>query len=243
MAKKILIIEGAHSTTHDLKTNLSSMGFQIIESGEDISNAITLADSHKPDMIVADVTRNGRDYDGIDVVNRVNRKQSIPVIYLTDHTESLILKLALSSHPVAILLKPFRFANLITNIEVALKKLRLGIGGNNDSNVENGSIFLPVNYTYERVRKRDIVFVQADGSYSEVVMTNDRQYKISINLKKFNTQLNDIYFMRISRKHIVNTQFVSKVNGDNIFLEDEKYKISIYTLKKFLKLIPVLKTS
>ena len=66
-----------------------------------------------------------------------------------------------------------------------------------------------------RVQTDDIVFVQADGNYSDVYLFNGKPHKMTFKLKFFEDaflQLQYNFFIRVGKSLIVNKKYIYVVN-------------------------------
>ena len=113
-------------------------------------------------------------------------------------------------------------------------------------NLKPEYFFIPDNYEYVRVNFKDILYLEADGSYTHIV-TNNKTYQLSMNLKHLGEQLNHAKFLRISRKHIVNIDHIVRINGVCLFIEkgnsELKLPFSKIRRQEILGELPVIKIS
>lgn len=244
MDNRILIIEDDPLIAEDLKDKLGSLDYHVIGITDSKEEALKLVKDQKPQLILSDIILETQDYDGIDVVKYIFKQFRIPVIYLTASSELTTVKKATSSQPAAFLLKPYRLKELAVNIELCLNGYR------NQKTEElatlpelaDDSIFIPENFIHHRIYKKDISHVEADGSYSKL-FTTKKKFQLTLNLKHFALQLGDPNFVRISRKHLVNTDFISKINGNTLYLKnDTGLTISKKNRQELLERFPILKT-
>ena len=67
-----------------------------------------------------------------------------------------------------------------------------------------------------RVAEDEIVYVKADGNYSDLVLINGRSYKIVYQLHKFEEKFKNLQhsdqFIRVGRSLIVNWKYVQVIN-------------------------------
>jgi len=66
-----------------------------------------------------------------------------------------------------------------------------------------------------RVATTEIVYVKADGNYSEIVLINNRKHRITMQLHSFESyfqQLHKNYFVRVGRSLIVNKRYIYLIN-------------------------------
>jgi DNA-binding LytR/AlgR family response regulator len=94
---------------------------------------------------------------------------------------------------------------------------------------------------YEKIAKNDILYVQAEGSWVDIV-TADKTYRLSTNLGQIEPQLDTKYFERVSRKYIVNLHHIEAVHGSQLFIRDMNILIGKQYRDGLLSRLPILRT-
>jgi DNA-binding LytR/AlgR family response regulator len=211
MSITILTIEDNLIIAEDLEQKLIQLGYRVLGNATSSDEALQLIGRVTPDLIIADIIIDG-DKDGIETISEIQKRLMCPVIYLTANSESAMVKRALATHPAAFLIKPFKISEFAINIDLAIRNFRKQITFQSANVRVTDSIFLPQDFLYHRVRKKDIYYVEADGAYVKV-FTKEKRYHVTVNLKSFERQLSDRHFLRISRKHLINTEYISRING------------------------------
>ncbi len=81
-----------------------------------------------------------------------------------------------------------------------------------------------------------IILIEADGNYSHLYMEDGRKETVTQNLGKLEEKLPKEYFMRISRKSIVNTNYIRRLNKQSGEMEIECHgnTIKIIASMKYL---------
>ena len=230
MNYRILTIEDDLLIAEDLKNKLSVLGYDVVGNATSYREGIDLGLTHLPDIIIADIRLEG-DKDGIDTVHEIYKSYKCPVIYLTANSESEVVKKALTTSPAAFLLKPFKISEFAINIDLAVKNFREKVTFENANKNLVDSIFIPQQFLYYRVWKKDIKYVEADGAYVKI-FTKDKWYQITVNLKAFERQLKDKSFFRVSRKHLINTQYITRINGNSLFIQVPGMKEDMIAISK-----------
>jgi len=119
--EKILVVEDDSVAQLDIQAALERAGYDVagvVASGEE---AIRMADSVNPDLVLMDIRLEG-DMDGIEAANEITRRFDIPIIYLTVYADDETLHWAKASGPYGYLLKPVDHKELKSAIEVGLYK-------------------------------------------------------------------------------------------------------------------------
>lgn len=118
---RILIVEDEGLIARDIENMVRNAGYEIcgvVSSGEE---AIEKTDKTQPDLILMDIILRG-EIDGVEAAEKIRERFSIPVIYLTAHTDENTLQRAKLTEPLGYTLKPVEQKELMTVIEMALYK-------------------------------------------------------------------------------------------------------------------------
>lgn len=123
MALSILIVEDEAVVAAHLASQVVRFGYRVIAGVSTGEQAIETARRELPDLILMDV-RLGGNLDGIETAERLRSEYqiSIPILFLTAHSDEDTLKRASSTGPLGYVLKPFDDRELHTQIQVALYK-------------------------------------------------------------------------------------------------------------------------
>jgi len=124
VAPRILVIEDEAIVAADIQDRLETLGYEVAGWGTTGAEALELARSSKPDLVLMDIMLKGP-MNGIQAAHLVRVELSLPVIFLTANSDEAVLEQAKISEPFAYLLKPFEERQLRTNIEMALYKSRM----------------------------------------------------------------------------------------------------------------------
>lgn len=119
MSKKILVVDDEDKIRDLINKYLVNEGFQVIEAA-DGRQALELADSEKPDLIVLDWLLPGAS--GLEVCRQVRQKSNIPIIMLTAKTEEIDKLLGLELGADDYITKPFSLRELTARIRVVLRR-------------------------------------------------------------------------------------------------------------------------
>jgi two-component system, LytTR family, response regulator len=90
-------------------------------------------------------------------------------------------------------------------------------------------IFLPTDKGIRIIAVSSIVRIEACSNYSKLYFDNAYPLTVAKVLHWFEDQLQECFFYRIHKTHIVNSQFISSISSDNNMLtlaNGEKLKIS-----------------
>ena len=120
-AASILIVEDEPIVAKDIQLSLQRLGYRVPATATSGQEAIRKADDIHPDLILMDIVLKGT-MDGVETALHIQRKQYVPVIYLTAYADSQTLERAKISSPAGYMLKPYQANELRTTIELALHR-------------------------------------------------------------------------------------------------------------------------
>lgn len=157
---KILIVDDEEHILELIKFNLENNGYKVLQCGNG-TDALKLAKSEKPDLILLDVMLPG--IDGYDVCKEIRKDISIsnlPIIMITAKSEELDKILGLELGADDYITKPFSIRELLARVKALLRR----------------TAFLPADKSY----KFDNIVI--DFENHEVTKENKR---VELTLKEF----------------------------------------------------------
>ncbi len=219
---KVLIVEDEPIIAADLSLQLTNAGIEVMECLDDGEEVLSYLQNERPDIILLDIRLYG-DLDGIDVANSVNALYKIPIIFLTSNTDLATFKRAKLSFPHAFLSKPFRIKDVLHSIELALSTNTKPTS--NDLEFLPDRIFIRNKESLEKVFYNNILFLEADGSYSRIV-TDTKEYLLSQTLKRTEENISADYIIRVHRSFVVNVRNIDRVAEGFLYIGPHKIPIS-----------------
>ncbi|MCD4819803.1 MAG: sigma 54-interacting transcriptional regulator [Candidatus Cloacimonetes bacterium] len=120
-SQKIMIVEDDISIATDLRNSLISLGYHVITIVKSGEEALLNLKNIKPDLITMDIELEGK-IDGIETAIIINKKDNIPIVFITAHVEKEIFEKAKSVLPYGFILKPLCESDLRATIELAFYK-------------------------------------------------------------------------------------------------------------------------
>jgi len=122
MDYKVLVVEDDTTLLETLEYNLTHQGYEVLtaENGRD---ALTLARSGQPDLIVLDVMLPG--IDGFEVCRILRKELSVPIIMLTARSEEVDKIVGLEMGADDYLTKPFSMRELLARVKALLRRVKL----------------------------------------------------------------------------------------------------------------------
>lgn len=117
---RIIIADDESIVRMDLKEMLTNLNYLVVGEVGDGKSAVNLARELKPDVVLMDIKMP--DLDGIEAAKILTEEQIAPVVLLTAYSQKELVDRAKEAGVVGYLVKPFREADLLPAIEVALSR-------------------------------------------------------------------------------------------------------------------------
>ena len=122
--KNILIVEDEAIIALDLKNTLNSLGYTSVNTFFSGEEAIKAVEENSFDLVLMDINLKGK-IDGIETADEIQKKQHIPIIFVTAFSDKEVLNRAKLIGPYGFIIKPFSKELILANIEMALYKYEL----------------------------------------------------------------------------------------------------------------------
>jgi len=239
-----IIIEDEMAAVNHLKSILDfnySNKISILGHATSVLDGIRLINEVNPQLVFLDIQLEGGT--GFDILNHFSDASNFEVIFTTglvDYKEK-----AMDYFAFYYLNKPIQPKQLITVLNKYLDKqsafdLEKYLVFKNQLENKHTKITLPItNGGFVILDIDDIVFCEADGSYTKFVSTNGKNYLTSTNLKNVETMLQKDTFFRIHRSTLVNLKHISEFNnsGEIVLSNNQKLMVSSRNKKNFLKVL------
>jgi DNA-binding NarL/FixJ family response regulator len=121
---RILVVEDDPTTSLLVGAVVRHQGYQVAGTASSGAQAIALAESERPDLVLMDVELAG-DMDGVDAALAIREGLGLAVVFLTSHTDPGVLERAKRVEAHGYLLKPLDPRALRPTVELALAKQRI----------------------------------------------------------------------------------------------------------------------
>lgn len=195
----IVIVEDEIIIALDIKQCLVEFGYTVDDICANTKDALVAIETHKPDIVLMDILLEGKE-EGTEIVNHIQEKLGIPVVYVTSHSDEETLKKARITKPYGYIIKPVDENQLHSTIQIALFKSKHELhpatklmGGDSCIRLINGFMYDVVdNHLYK------------DGV--PIVLTRKEKELVALLMKHMNTTLSyDAITEEIWKSKHVNT--------------------------------------
>jgi two-component system response regulator VicR len=119
MTQRVLIVDDEQSIVDLLTYNLQRNGYEVVVA-RDGRQALKLAQSEQPDLIILDLMLPG--LDGLDVCRVLRRDSAVPIIMLTAREEEVDRVVGLELGADDYVTKPFSVRELMARVKAVLRR-------------------------------------------------------------------------------------------------------------------------
>lgn len=213
---KILIVEDEELYADKMEMQLDKLGYEHLATVDNSEAALQEIEAQLPDLILMDVNING-EYDGIELADMIHQKEDIPIIFITSLEDDMTFRRAKRTNPVGFLTKPFNELQLQRSIELVVSQLeKKAVDAEKEENAPlevftSSHFFIKNRQKLEKVNFDDIVYLEADGRYTQII-TKDKKYLIRKPLQELFKRLNAHQFVQSHRSFILNLKLVTSVD-------------------------------
>lgn len=117
---RIIIADDEPIIRLDLRKTLENMGHQVVAEAGNGTRAVDMARELKPDIVILDIKMP--ELDGIDAAKMITTDGIAPVLLLTAYSQQDLVDRAKDAGVFAYLVKPFKEADLLPAMEIAISR-------------------------------------------------------------------------------------------------------------------------
>lgn len=121
--ERILIVEDEPQVAEAISRQLQSLGYRVVDICATAADAVAKAHARHPDLVLMDIVLEGA-MDGIDAAALIQRQTTIPVVFLTAHSEDDLVEQAKFSESFGYIAIPCSPRELHAVIALALYRAR-----------------------------------------------------------------------------------------------------------------------
>lgn len=122
---RIVIVEDDFLVASEIEGTLTDAGFQVCGIASSADEAVALARTERPALMVMDIRLNGT-RDGIDAALELFSAHGIRCVFATAHHHADTRARAQAAKPLAWLAKPYTMPSLVMTVRAALRDLQGG---------------------------------------------------------------------------------------------------------------------
>ena len=229
---KYLIIDDEH-IAHDIIKGYCDMlpDMQLMKHCYDAIEALDYLRTHTIDLIFLDL--NMPRLKGFDFLKTLPSK--LKVIVTTAYKEYAIegYELEITDY----LLKPFSFERFLKAVNKAMYTTQYTtVQALQNENTEAEHIFLSSNKKHYQVKVNDILYIEASGNYSKVVLKND-SILIRDKISNMQEKLSSDNFIQVHKSFIVAKYHITSVEGNRILIDGTTIPIGKFFKANIVELL------
>ncbi|MEQ9187829.1 MAG: LytTR family DNA-binding domain-containing protein [Cryomorphaceae bacterium] len=202
------IVIDDHSSARSALTSLLASycpQINVLAEAEDLTDGIRVLLAHRPQIVFLDVELKG--HTGFDILKKIDAKD-FEVIMVTAHATYAFD--AFKHDARQFLLKPVVPEELMIAVQKACDSIALK-SINKTAAVPSSRLSIPTSNSIVYLDFNEVVYLQADGSYTHVHTTHGAKHTASKNLGEFQSELPENQFFRCHRSYLINLSFVVRL--------------------------------
>lgn len=213
---RILLIDDEPEVRDLLKILLRSYaGAEVIGEASNVDEAVVLTRQLSPDLVLLDIQMPEKD--GFDYIKEMGGSSEMPGVIFATAFENYAID-AIRHSAFDYLLKPLQKRELFQAIDRFSAKRRADQSEDMKTLVallskhQPGRIKLNTRTGFFFVDPGEILYIAADGNYSEIRLAGGNKELSTIGIGQLEKMLEPYPFMRISRSYIINLKFLTRVD-------------------------------
>ncbi len=115
--KRVLIVEDDMIISLVIENMVKELGHDVVGKATTGDEAIKLAVTHSPDLLLMDIRLKG-EMDGIEAVTEIKQKIETSVIYLTGNSDRVNYERARETEFIDLITKPFTISDLTRSLNL-----------------------------------------------------------------------------------------------------------------------------
>ncbi|KXK36570.1 MAG: response regulator transcription factor [Saprospiraceae bacterium] len=220
----ILIIEDDLIIAENIKETLQEIGFEKVYTAKNYEEVKALVSKVTPDLFLVDILLEHCEKDGIAIMMELQQKMHKPLIYISAFSDEKIRNRAKLTKPSAYLIKPMSSKQLEVAIDFVVSSFdyQSNIGTEIDIDhspiiSESDCFYIKVKEKYERIEKSEIVYLQSEGSYTDII-TVSKKVRHYVYLKSLLNRLKMPQLIRCHNSYVVNSDYIDSFNSFQVFI-------------------------
>ena len=221
---KVLVVDDEVMARENLQMLLEQFcpNVTVVGVARHAKHAMQLVRTRQPDVVFLDINMPKMDgFEFLESIGEVN----FSVIFTTAHSEHALK--AYKANALDYLEKPIDIDELIASVAKARRAI-LGKNSKVTPYLENflervhamdqvDKTTIPTAEGFRVVPNREIIYLEANESYTDIYLTENRKITASRNIKIFEEKLNSSMFFRAHRSYIINLRYhlSGLLNGDS----------------------------
>ncbi len=208
---KAIIIDDEKSAVTSIELALKEYcpTVELVGKAFNAKDGLKEIETKKPDLVFLDIQMPHTS--GIELLEQIEQR-SFDVIFVTAFNEFAVKAFKLNA--IDYLLKPISIPELIKAVHkvTVSKSNQTGLADKMERLKASlsGKVGLPFSAGTEYLKLNEIIRIEADGSYCNVITTDGKKRLVSRSLKEMQTALEGESFFRTHKSHLINLEHIKK---------------------------------
>lgn len=217
MSIPILVVEDDFLNRRLIRQTLAACGYNVIDV-KNAPEAMAALEKEEVSLLILDINLGTNQQDGISLGNYISEKYKLPFIYLTAYETTDIIQKAISTAPLSYLTKPFKSADLIASVEIALK--------NDKTKQQQSPYILAKDDEYNvKIPVDKIDYIECEGNYL-FLHSNHKMYRCRSTIKQVLEKLPVSTFIQTHRAFIVNKEKIDMFSPKSLIVKGSAIPVS-----------------
>lgn len=166
----------------------------------------------QPDFLFLDIEMP--DLNGVQLIKSLSHPPA--VIFTTSHLGYAVD--AFDVEAIDYLVKPVTTERLIRALDKVKTAIELRETAASKLEVATDHFFIRDNNSFVKIMYKDVEHIESSGNFSFIHTIQQSKQIVLANLSKMQEQLPEDIFVRISRTHIINKQYIQSINTEQVQL-------------------------
>ena len=118
---RVLVVEDEWIVGRAVEKTLETAGFEVTDVVGTASDALESIRRREPDLVLLDIALSGG-MDGVQLAGEIRREIAAPCVFVSAHADGPTLERAAAMQPAGFVVKPFREAQLIGAVTIAVRR-------------------------------------------------------------------------------------------------------------------------
>lgn len=221
---KIAIVEDDKKTQQSLNRYIQESLEELNKNAiiDIFSDGLEFIDQFNGDFDIIYMDIEMEHMDGMTTAQKIRETDTeVVIVFVTNHSQMAIQGYSVEASDF--LLKPLNQFTFHEHFKKIIKKVK----------TSEKSLMLRVSGTVKRISENSIKYIESEGHYIDFITVNSN-YNVIDTLKNIEKNLDEHQFYRCSNSHIVNFDFIEKIDKNTIYIDDYTIPISRSRKKDFM---------
>lgn len=222
---KVLIVEDDALIADNLAAIIGDLNYQVTDICSSADDAIKSIKNNPPQVCLLDVHIDGA-IDGIDLASLIQKKITIPHIFITSFSDTETIHRAAQTNPAAYIIKPYTEKEVEVNLALALhQKTESSAPVKSTSTAEEDSFFIKDKHELIKIKFDEISYCEAADNYT-IIYTDKNKYILSQTMKAVFEKLENNGFVRVHRSYFVRFKDIQSIGPNYIIIQGKEIPMS-----------------